>query len=216
MKTNSDRKRFYQNKREIRRNEIVQGLHRCIIKHGYVHTKIRDIATEAGLPFSLIHHYFDTKEDIVVMLVKQLYETFKQAFELSMKDYQDLKPDEQLRVGVEFLFTNLYLDRDLYTIIYEVMVIGHRVHEVNDILKQVFSWYRKEVAQFIRGLAEKVSVTIADIENLAFYIVSACEGAGLQWFIDQESVEMDNVKQLCYDHLHTLLKMGDRQKNESR
>lgn len=56
---------------EQRRIEIGRALQACMIRNGsYESTSVKDIAQEAGVATSLVHHYFVGKDEILIMMAE--------------------------------------------------------------------------------------------------------------------------------------------------
>lgn len=54
---------------EQRRIEIGRALQNCMIKNGsYEATSVKDIAQEAGVATGLVHHYFNSKHEILLLM----------------------------------------------------------------------------------------------------------------------------------------------------
>ncbi len=58
---------------EERRKEITEGLLEAMAEHGYAGASIKRIAARAGLTPGLIHYHFDTKQAILLALLKRLF-----------------------------------------------------------------------------------------------------------------------------------------------
>ena len=53
---------------EQRRVEICRALQSCVIRNGsYEMTSVKDIAQEAGMAAGMLHHYFESKDDILLV-----------------------------------------------------------------------------------------------------------------------------------------------------
>lgn len=59
-----------QEQKEERRNEILQAALELFVQKGYSGTKISDIARKAGMSTGLMFHYFESKEQLYIELVK--------------------------------------------------------------------------------------------------------------------------------------------------
>ena len=55
------------------RQKLIDAARFCLLKKGYASTSVKDIAKKAGLNHGLIHHYFDSKENLYLELL--LYES---------------------------------------------------------------------------------------------------------------------------------------------
>ena len=54
---------------EQRRIEIGRALQVCMVKNGsYEATSVKDIAQEAGIATGLVHHYFTSKDEILLLM----------------------------------------------------------------------------------------------------------------------------------------------------
>lgn len=63
---------------EQRRVEICRALEDCMIENGtYEGTSIRDIAKKAGMVTSMIHHYFESKDEMLSMLAEMEYTNYE-------------------------------------------------------------------------------------------------------------------------------------------
>ncbi len=54
---------------EDTKEKIVAGAFRALVRDGYAHTTVKDIAAEAGVAPGLVHYYFATKEDLLVAAI---------------------------------------------------------------------------------------------------------------------------------------------------
>src|SRR5437762_3321723 len=63
---------------EPRRRQIVDGLRTAIVKHGLADASVQRIAGYAGVPAGLIHHYFVSKEDLLMATLDRLPDSARQ------------------------------------------------------------------------------------------------------------------------------------------
>lgn len=59
-----------------RKIQILEALHRCLLKKPFNQTSIKDIANEAGLNHGLLHYYFKKKDDILLEYVDYMSEYY--------------------------------------------------------------------------------------------------------------------------------------------
>ena len=72
-----------------RREQILGGLMRSIAKHGYRGAPITRIAREAGLTPGLVHYYFESKQAILIELLRTIHETVVDRFEARVAAARD-------------------------------------------------------------------------------------------------------------------------------
>ncbi len=63
-------------KAEDRRREIVQAVARCVREHGIGATSVAKFAREAGVPTSLVFHYFGDRDALILALIDYEIEKF--------------------------------------------------------------------------------------------------------------------------------------------
>lgn len=64
--------------RAERRQEITAAFARVLATHGYARATIARVASEAGVAPGLVHHHFDSKEDLLLSLVDSLLARFRE------------------------------------------------------------------------------------------------------------------------------------------
>ena len=64
-----------------RRRQIVRGLMRAMAKRGYAGAPVSAIAREAGLTAGLVHYYFESKQDILLAVLRAIHATALERFE---------------------------------------------------------------------------------------------------------------------------------------
>jgi len=182
---------------EIRRHEISQALYRCIATRGYSNTTVRNIAQEAGMRSGLIHHYFSNKDEILVVLTQSIFEKYWDRMSRLLQKNQDNELPERLRVGIEFIFRQVAGDRDLIKVFHELWNLAEHDPALNESLRSLYRQYRKSVAALIQQYLSENNVQGIHAKDLAAFLVSASEGASIQWFIDPRSISLSRLASLA-------------------
>ena len=94
--------------REERREQILQAALKVFSRRGLVATKISDIAKEAALSHGLVYHYFNSKDEIFIMLVERALQGSKYVVDLASQ--QKLSPLDQLHWLTKTILTGLSHD----------------------------------------------------------------------------------------------------------
>src|SRR6185369_14105069 len=92
-----------------RRRQIIDGLRAAIVKHGLAGASVQRIAAKAGVPAGLVHHYFVSKEDLLIATVDQIVEDARSPIKAEL---EVLDPERALARGLDFLFLEVPADRD--------------------------------------------------------------------------------------------------------
>ena len=63
--------------KDDRQKQILASALKVFIHKGFAATKMSDIATEAGISYGLMYHYFQSKDEIYAELVKDAVDSSK-------------------------------------------------------------------------------------------------------------------------------------------
>jgi AcrR family transcriptional regulator len=189
---------------EIRRAEISQALYRCIVKRGYSGTTVRDIAKEAGVRSGLIHHYFTSKDEILEVLSHDIIDKWQERAAHLLEKDEDRHPSERLRVGIDFIFLEIAGDRDLVKVFHELWNLAEHDEALNKALRSLYRQYRNSVASIIEQFLCENEVPGAAAKDLAAFLVSASEGASIQWFIDPRGISLSRLSALACRLVETI------------
>lgn len=189
---------------EIRRREISQALYRCIAERGYSNASVRDIAQEAGMRPGLIHHYFSSKDEILAVLTEEIFEKYWERMSRLLEENEDRELPERLRVGIEFIFRQVAGDRDLIKVFHELWILAEHDPALNKSLRSLYRQYRNSVAAVIEEYLSENDVQDVKAKDLAAFLVSASEGASIQWFIDPRSISLTRLATLASRLVETL------------
>ena len=100
---------------ERKRRQILSAATKVFAQKGYTGTRVGDIATEAGIAYGLIYHYFKNKEDILNSLYQRTWSvTLKVIDEI---DQQGGSLRDKLRSIAGFLLEAWNLEPDLVEVV---------------------------------------------------------------------------------------------------
>jgi TetR/AcrR family transcriptional repressor of bet genes len=64
--------------REQRRAQILAAFARVLATHGYAGATVAAVAAEAGVAAGLVHHHFESKDELLSALLRSLIDAFRQ------------------------------------------------------------------------------------------------------------------------------------------
>jgi TetR/AcrR family transcriptional regulator len=91
--------------REERREQILSGALRLFATKGLFATRIKDIAKEVGMAQGLVYHYFKSKDEVYVELIRNALEKLNMA--VLMLEEMPLPPHEKIKTAVEQLLKTI-------------------------------------------------------------------------------------------------------------
>lgn len=95
--------------KEERRKAILFQALVLFVKKGYHETKITDIADAVSMSTGLLFHYFESKEDLLLELVKMGAESANRSAAMT-----DVEPEDYFRNLLGFLFSNAKTSPGIY------------------------------------------------------------------------------------------------------
>lgn len=129
-------KELNQKIKDERKEQILSQALRLFATKGLSATKISDIASASGMSQGLIYHYYRSKEDIFVELIKGAFERINAAsLEL---ERLPLSPREKIRLALETLLQGL-ADNENTGLYYLLIAVATASEAIPDEAKKIIS-----------------------------------------------------------------------------
>ncbi len=172
-----------------RRRQIMEALHKCLLKKPFDQTSIKDIAATARINHGMLHYYFKSKDDILLNYIEYVIERYKTLFE----DWIDSKRDsfgsskDILRASFSFMYQKITLNRDLSKIFIEIWEIAIYNRKVKEKLQKAYSEWIETVTLIIR----EVTMDEGTSARLSVGLVAFLEGVSLlSVILDKDEMEI--------------------------
>jgi TetR/AcrR family transcriptional regulator, transcriptional repressor of bet genes len=180
---------------EPRRRQIVDALRATIVKHGLAGASVQRIAAEAGVPAGLIHHYFASKEDLLIATVDQVVEDLRAPL---MAELDVLDPDRALARALDFLFIEAPAERMRSVLFAEIGTAALRRPQLRKRIAALNAEVVKEIAALLDRLPDRRGHAVEN-EDLATAIACLFIGAdGIQLF-DTRALDPRRLRRLAGD-----------------
>jgi TetR/AcrR family transcriptional repressor of bet genes len=163
--------------REERRSQIVEGLLRVMSKQGYANATVAAIGEAANLTPGLIHHHFESKQQILIQLV----ETLQQRLELRIESRLERagpEPEERLFATLD-AHVALGSDADPGAVAAWVVIAAEAVRD-----PEVATLYRQALASGVSRLRRLMAACLVErgrpvsgARRMAAGLMAAIEGA---------------------------------------
>jgi AcrR family transcriptional regulator len=162
--------------REQRRREILEALYRCLLKKPYSETSIKDIGTESGINYAMLHYYFRSKEDILLNFIDHLYERYDRLFSEHMRQIEGRGDSPGGNVNAVFAFYNDYIttDKRLQKVFFEIWAVALYNPRVNTKLRKIYRALIDAVESAIKKNGGSTQAAHLAIATVAFH-----EGIGI-------------------------------------
>ncbi|RIE17589.1 TetR/AcrR family transcriptional regulator [Candidatus Cryosericum septentrionale] len=91
--------------KDDRQKQILSSALKVFIHKGFAAAKMSDIATEAGISYGLMYHYFQSKDEIYAELVRDAVDSSRHMIEQLKAD--DMEPIDKMRALVAGIFKSV-------------------------------------------------------------------------------------------------------------
>ncbi|RJP78569.1 MAG: TetR/AcrR family transcriptional regulator [Desulfobacteraceae bacterium] len=175
---------------EERRRQILEALHKCLLKKPFDQTSIKDIAAVAGLNHGMLHYYFKSKDDILLNYIEHVIERYKSLFEEWIRSESSTleNPTDFLHACFDFMVQKITLNRDLSRIFIEIWEIAIYNRKVKEKLRKAYSEWIETVNLAIL----KISNDKKTASRLSWGLVAFLEGVSLfSVILDTDTMETE-------------------------
>lgn len=165
--------------REERREQILKAALKVFSRRGLAATKINDIAKEASLSHGLVYHYFNSKDEIFITLVKRALEGSKQVVALASQ--QNLSPIEQLHWLTETILKGISNDgANLFLIMVQAFTSDAVPEQVKEMVNSKSTSTLEEILPIILAGQQAGQIVKEDPAKLGSSYFAMIQGISLQ------------------------------------
>jgi AcrR family transcriptional regulator len=157
-----------------RRRALVAAAFQRIATDGFEGLRTREVAADVGVNIATLHYYFPTKE----ALIRGVIGFAMQRFTATMPGQGP--PLEQLRTHLSGLAHLLKTDRQLWTVLGELVLRAPRDSDLERIFRQSDQVWHRSLSELIRRCVEQGSASpVLDPDDLAALVIAAIRGLSL-------------------------------------
>ena len=178
---------------EPRRRQIIDGLRAAIVKHGLVDASVQRIAEQAEVPAGLIHHYFDSKEDLLIATVDQVVEDLRTPL---LAELNVLDPERALARALDFLLLEFGADRERRLLFAEIWIAALRRPQLRKRIAKLHVELIDELAALLERLPDRAGLR-AENRDLATLLICYADGAEEQRMFDPDGTDPRHARRLA-------------------
>ena len=173
-------KELNQKIRDERREQILSRSLLLFSTQGLAATKMTDISSTAGISQGLVYHYFRSKEDIFVELIRGAFERLNNSCEVLNR--APLSPKEKISIAVKGLLQDLENNEDnarYHLLMAQAMVSEAVPGEAREIIRREMAVSQKVIAGILREGQKDGSIKEGDAEELALVFWTSINGLAI-------------------------------------
>ncbi len=181
-----------------KREEILQAALRAFAKKGFNYTKMDDVAREAGIGKGTIYEYFRSKSDLLRAAYENyLEETYRQTFAI-LKSARS--PLEKIREIILSIIRYYSRDPAIMRVFFDFWIEStHSGQQPAIDFKKIYADYR-DIAQTLLKQAQNQGQVRKNLPaNTPSVLVAVIEGTFLQWIIDPDAFDMNDMAEAIVD-----------------
>ncbi|MEV5568413.1 TetR/AcrR family transcriptional regulator [Spirillospora sp. NPDC052269] len=157
-----------------RRDALVLAAYRCLAASGFEGLRLREVAAQAGIDHSTIHHHFATKQDLVVAVVDHATGRFRSTTP------PDGTSAERLRAHLDTLRRRIVDEPELHVVLRELDLRARRDPALREIISTREEGWRRSLSALLDGAAAEGALAPGvDPAAGAELIIATVKGASL-------------------------------------
>jgi TetR/AcrR family transcriptional regulator, fatty acid metabolism regulator protein len=165
---------------EGKQDQILQAAVRVFAARGYEATRVGDIASEAGVAYGLVYHYFGSKEAVLEAVFREAWGRLLAA--LAVAEQTGETAPEQLELAVKIVLRTWRDDPDLVRLLVRQVTRSPHIHDELDELGQAFTTLQRIIE---RGQTEGTLRADVDAQLAAWMLYGALEEVLTGWVLGQ-------------------------------
>lgn len=177
--------------RDERRAEIISAALKLFASKGLQATKVADIAAALNISQGLMYHYFRSKEEIFVELVKNAFENLNSA--ARWLEEQDMTPVEKIRMATEKLLETVDQSEEFAV---TCLLLAHAnaseaiPKEAQDIIRREYRVPYEVMTRIFREGQKDGSVKNHDAETMALAFWTSINGLAIYKAVHSETFKL--------------------------
>jgi AcrR family transcriptional regulator len=157
-----------------RRAQILDAFHVCAVRKGLERASLREVAEEAEVPVSNLHHFFKNRDEMVSELVKRIVGSILADLRAEVRHSED--PQRRLEHIFEFLFSSRAQKLDDGSLYYDLWSMAHRSQTVRRTFQNLIRDQRETFFELLVGTGDLFNLPQAEKKEIANIIIALVEG----------------------------------------
>ncbi|MGH9326040.1 MAG: TetR/AcrR family transcriptional regulator [Terriglobia bacterium] len=180
---------------ERRREALIRAGYAEILERGIQGTTIDSVAARAGSSKGGALYYFRTKDDLLYAVCEWLLAQLDRTLEEVTRAQQ--APRARLASELEVLFHSPELNRKLYKVFFEFVVLSLRSERFRTVLASFLSKCRQRDAAIIEEGVRQGQFRRVKPDDVARTIRGLVDGYCLQWMLADSDADLESYRNRC-------------------
>ncbi len=159
---------------EVRKPDIVRNFYQVILEEGVEGASIGKVAKRMNIHPSLIIHYFQNKENLIIALVDFIIRRAGEIYRELIVESGD--PGRRLRNLVEIFYSEAWYGMSDISGDFAILSMSGREPLIHSRIKEMYAILKKLIAEELRKINDAGAIPLRDPGRAADIIISMYEG----------------------------------------
>lgn len=173
--------------RPERVDQILDAALRLFAEKGFHNTRMDDLVDETGLSKGSLYWYFDSKDEIILAVLKRLFDL--EFYQMEALLDQDGSAVDRLRALALLTGEEMAALEPMLSIVFEFYSLAGRRPDVRQVLGEYLARYRDGLTRLIEQGQERSEVRPGPPGETAMSIIAVFEGLLVLWALDPASMD---------------------------
>ncbi len=174
---------------EIRKEQVIEAAKNGIILKGLSNLSMKDIAAQAGISTGIIYHYFESKEDLLMQVLKA---SFRQSHERVMETVEPLETSEEKLMKHLENINLVPKDNPEYMALF-LNYLGEANHNPN--IRAMINKLVNNLTDYTGKYLGDISTEVRQLNNLPIILIALGIGLGTIWTLNNELYDIEEMEQ---------------------
>jgi len=195
-----------------RRAQILDAFHRCAVRSGLEKASLREVAEEAGLPVSNLHHFFKNRDEMVGELVKRIVRGIMEGHRDETAGVKD--PSARFRRTIDYLFSPKTIQLQDGSLFYDLWSSAHRSETVRQIFQKQIRNQRQTFMDILVETGAFPDIDMAEMKDIANIVIALVEGS--YYVMDMDGGNVSPKRMACLTRRFLELYAEDKRRERAK
>lgn len=175
---------------EERKAQILEAARKTFSERGFHNTRMSDIAEETGLSKGALYWYFESKDAIILSLLRKVFEPELQGFKALLED--DRSAEQRLMIYAERGAEDIQNMLAWMPLLYEFLVLAFRRGNIKKYISSFYQSNMNMLENLIQQGMDSGEFQATSAQDGAIAMGSIIEGTLMLWMYDPEKIDIKN------------------------
>lgn len=182
-----------------RRELLIAAAWRVMTRDGVAAATTRAICAEADMPQSAFHYCFDTRSDLLrIVVTSRLPEHLK----LAMAAIDSAQaPRDRIRMGLQAWWDDVRANPESHAVMFDITLHAHYAQELSGLGEFQYAAAHEAVRTLLEHLAADGLAWNTDLDELAVTVVAFLDGITLRYLVDPKNASFEAMLDAFADSL---------------